>query len=214
MTKIYDISQTIRPGIPVWPGDREFQLTRTWEIEHGEIEPGCPVNVSEISMSTHTGSHADARLHFDDKGVDSANTALEAYIGPAVVMDLSDEVTDLVRPEHLAALPDSAERVLLKLFKSFPHEGWDPAFPAMSPDAIRFLADRGCKLIGLDVPSLDPQESKTLDAHFAVDAAGMAILEGLVLDDVPEGAYELIALPLKIAGADGSPVRAILRSLS
>ncbi|TNE66699.1 MAG: arylformamidase [Alphaproteobacteria bacterium] len=209
MTRLYDISQTIRPGIPVWPGDREFSLTRTWHIE-----PGCPVNVSEISMSTHTGSHADARLHFDEKGVDSANTALEAYIGPALLLDLSDVVTDLVRPEHLAGLPATVERVLLKLFKSFPHDGWDPDFPAISADAIRFLAARDCKLIGLDVPSLDPQDSKTLDAHFAVDAAGMAILEGLVFDDVPPGDYELIALPLKIAGADGSPLRAILRSLA
>lgn len=212
MTRIYDISQTIRPGIPVWPGDKDFSLTRTWNIE-----PGCPVNVSEIAMSTHTGSHADSRLHFDDKGVDCADTVLEAYMGPATLIDLSGTVAPgaLIKPHHLATrLPERVERVLIKLFKTFPHDGWDPDFPAVSPEAIHLLAGRGCKLIGLDVPSLDPQESKTLDAHFAVDATGMAILEGLVFDDVPPGTYELIALPLKIAGADGSPVRAILRSLS
>lgn len=212
MSHIYDISQTIRPGIPVWPGDSEFTLERTWNIEPGE----CPVNVSAVRMSTHTGSHADSRLHFDDKGVDCAETELDAYIGPAVLIDLSEEVASvqLVEPRHLEnKLPDTVDRVLIKLFPTFPHEGWDPDFPAISADAIRFLAARGCKLIGLDVPSLDPQESKTLDAHFAVDAAGMAILEGLVFDDVPVGEYELIALPLKISGADGSPVRAILRSL-
>lgn len=212
MTRIYDISQTIRPGIPVWPGDKEFSLTRTWTIE-----PGCPVNVSEIALSTHTGSHADSRLHFDDKGVDCAATALDAYIGPAVLIDLSADVGAgaLVEPRHLEeTLPSKLDRVLIKLFKAFPHEGWDPDFPAISPEAIHLLATRGCKLIGLDVPSLDPQESKTLDAHFAVDATGMAILEGLVFDDVPPGDYELIAFPLKIAGADGSPVRAVLRSLS
>lgn len=212
MTRIYDISQTIRTGIPVWPGDKEFSLTRTWTIE-----PGCPVNVSEIAMSTHTGSHADSRLHFDDKGVDCAETALDAYIGHATLIDLSDAVPSgaLVEPHHLeAALPKTVERVLIKLFKTFPHDGWDADFPAISPEAIHLLAARGCRLIGLDVPSLDPQESKTLDAHFAVDATGMAILEGLVFDDVPPGKYELIALPLKIEGADGSPVRAVLRTMS
>jgi len=208
MSKIYDISQRIRPGIPVWPGDTEFNLKRTWKIE-----PGCPVNVSEITMSTHTGTHADARLHFDDGGIDCADTQLEPYIGPATVLDISGVVGELVLPEHLKALPASVERVLLKLFPTFPHEGWDPEFPAMSVEAIEFLHKRGCILIGTDVPSLDHQQSKELNAHFAVDKAEMAILEGLVLDNIPEGTYELIALPLKIEGADGSPVRAILRTL-
>jgi arylformamidase len=208
MSKIYDISQRIRPGIPVWPGDTEFALKRTWKIE-----PGCPVNVSEVTMSTHTGTHADARVHFDDNGLDSADTPLDAYIGPASVIDVSADVEDLVLPEHLQILPENIERVLIKLFRSFPHDGWDPKFPAISTEAIKFLKARGCRLIGTDVPSLDQQDSKELNAHFAVDAADMAILEGLVLDDIPEGEYELIALPLKIEGADGSPVRAILRDL-
>jgi len=211
LNRIYDISQTIRPGIPVWPGDAKFKLKRTWSIE-----PGCPVNVSELVMSTHTGSHADSRLHFDDKGVDCAATALDAYIGPATLIDLSADVPSggLVEPKHLdGKLPARVDRVLIKLFDTFPHDGWDPDFPAISPAAIDLLAERGCKLIGVDVPSLDPQDSKTLDAHFAVYRAGIAILEGLVLDDVPEGDYELIALPLKIEGADGSPVRAILREI-
>lgn len=208
MAKIHDISQRIRAGIPVWPGDTEFALKRTWTIE-----PNCPVNVSEIIMSTHTGTHADARLHFDNHGIDSADAPLEPYIGPAIVLDVSAEIDDLVQPEHLFRLPEQVERVLLKMFPSFPHDGWDPRFPAMSTAAIKFLQERGCLLIGTDVPSLDHQDSKELDAHFAVDAAGMAILEGLVLDDIAEGKYELIALPLKIEGADGSPVRAILRDL-
>ncbi|MCK0068584.1 arylformamidase [Kordiimonas laminariae] len=208
MSRIYDISQRIRPGIPVWPGDREFSLTRTWNIDSES-----PVNVSEITLSTHTGTHADARLHFDDNGADCADTNLAPYLGPAYVLDLSDKINSRVEPEHLQALPKTVDRVLVKLFKEFPHDGWKPDFPAISPDAIALLAEKGCQLIGTDVPSLDPQESKTLDAHFAVDKTGMAILEGLVLDDVPEGLYELIALPLKIEGADGSPVRAILRTL-
>lgn len=208
MSKIYDISQTIRPGIPVWPDDAEFSLKRTWSIE-----PGCPVNVSEMRLSTHTGTHADARLHFDNSGVDCASTKLDAYMGPAIVLDLSANVEDLVLPEHLGALPSRVDRLLLKLFSNFPHDGWDPKFPAISVAAIEMLQSRGCQLIGTDVPSLDHQEAKELYAHFAVDRAEMAILEGLVLDDVPEGTYELIALPLKIEGADGSPVRAILRTI-
>ncbi len=209
MSKIYDISQRIRPGIPVWPDDKDFRLKRTWSIE-----PGSPVNVSEMTLSTHTGTHADARLHFDDSGTDCADTPLEAYIGPAMVLDISANIGGLVLPEHLSALPDRVERVLLKLFPKFPHDGWDPNFPAISPEAVDYLHQRGCILIGTDVPSLDHQSSKDLAAHFAVDRANMAILEGLVLDGIPQGRYELIALPLKIEGADGSPVRAILRTIA
>ncbi len=208
MRQIFDISQRIRPNIPVWPGDKEFSLKRTWGIS-----AECPVNVSEISMSTHTGSHADARLHFDSRGKDCADTELAPYIGEAYVLDLSNDVSNLVEASHLMSLPDNVERVLVKLFKKFPHDGWDSNFPAFSPAAIEVLSQKGCVLIGTDVPSLDPEDSKTMDAHFAVDKANMAILEGLVLDDISEGIYELIALPLKIEGADGSPVRAILRSL-
>jgi len=207
MSKVFDISQRIRTGIPVWPGDCEFSLKPTWQIE-----PGSPVNVSEMTLSTHTGTHADARLHFDANGLDCADTALDAYIGPAVFLDISDQIDNTVLPEHLSALPAKCERVLLKLFAKFPHDGWHPDFPAFSVEAIELLQSKGCILIGTDVPSLDPQNSKAMDAHFAVDRAEMAILEGLVLDHVPEGMYELIALPLKIEGADGSPVRAILRT--
>ena len=208
MSKIYDISQRIRANIPVWPGDCEFSLKPTWKIE-----PGSPVNVSEMTLSTHTGTHADARLHFDAGGLDCADTALSAYIGPALFLDISNQIDGTVMPEHLSVLPAKCERVLLKLFTKFPHDGWDPDFPAFSVEAIELLQRKGCVLIGTDIPSLDPQNSKTLDAHFAVDRAEMAILEGLVLDGVPEGVYELIALPLKIEGADGSPVRAILRTI-
>ena len=116
MSRIFDISQTIRPGIPVWPGDSAFTLERTWSIE-----PGCPVNVSAMTMSTHTGSHADSRLHFREDGVDCAATELDAYIGPATLIDLSAQVPSgsLVEPHHLeAALPVKVERVLIKAYAS------------------------------------------------------------------------------------------------
>jgi arylformamidase len=103
--------------------------------------------------------------------------------------------------------------VLFRTFTVFPHDRWVDRFTVVEAGAIEALAGLGVRLIGVDSPSLDPQASKTMDAHLAVLAADMRVLEGLVLDDVPPGEYELIALPLKLAGLDASPVRAILRSL-
>ena len=108
---------------------------------------------------------------------------------------------------------DGATRVLLRTFDTFPHDQWDSGFTAIAPETIAWLAQQGVRLIGTDAPSVDPQESKTMDAHKAVLTADMRILEGLVLDDVPPGRYELIALPLKIAGGDAGLCRAILREL-
>jgi arylformamidase len=119
----------------------------------------------------------------------------------------------LVRAEHLSArLKDTPPRVLLRTYARVP-EGWDPSFTAIEPAAIDLLHAHGVVLVGLDTPSLDPEQSKTLDAHQRVRAHGMAVLEGLVLDQVPEGDYELIAPPLKWRGLDASPVRAVLREL-
>jgi arylformamidase len=111
-------------------------------------------------------------------------------------------------------LPSAPPRVLFRTFAQFPHESWRSDFTCITADAVRALAGLGVRLIGLDSPSLDPQDSKAMDAHRAVLAADMRVLEGLVLDDVPPGDYELIALPLKLAGLDASPVRAVLRGLS
>jgi arylformamidase len=121
----------------------------------------------------------------------------------------------LVEPKHIAyALADLPPRVLLRTYQNAPQTAWDTAFSAVAPETIALLAQHGVRLIGIDTPSLDPQESKTMDAHHAVRIKQMAILEGIVLDAVAPGDYELIALPLKLSGMDASPVRAILRSLS
>ncbi|MHA7165426.1 cyclase family protein, partial [Burkholderia pseudomallei] len=119
-----------------------------------------------------------------------------------------------VTPEHVrAALAGAPPRVLLRTYGQAPQHAWDSAFCAVAPETIDLLAAHGVRLVGIDTPSLDPQESKTMDAHRRIRAHRMAILEGLVLDEIAAGDYELIALPLKFATLDASPVRAVLRAL-
>jgi arylformamidase len=204
---LWDISPTISGALPVWPGDTPFAANPTWEIA-----AGCPVRVSRMTMTTHLGAHTDAPSHYDPAGAAIDTVSLAPYIGPCRVIDCIGAT--LVEPEHIAAALDRVPpRVLLRTYRRAPQHAWDPAFPAVSPAAIALLASKGVILVGTDAASLDPQDSKTLDAHHAVRAHGMAILEGVVLDQVAAGDYELIALPLKLAGMDASPVRAILRPL-
>lgn len=204
--RIWDISQTLRPGLPVWPGDTEFAFERSWRMEDGS-----PVNVGRMTMSTHSGSHGDAPLHYAADAADIASVGLEPYLGECLVVD-ARHAEGAVQIGDLPGL-EGVHRVLLRTFDSFPHDQWDSSFTAIAPDTIRWLAAQGVRLIGTDAPSVDPQDSKTMEAHKAVLAADMRILEGLVLDDVPPGHYELIALPLKIAGGDAGLCRAVLREL-
>jgi arylformamidase len=205
---LWDISPTISGALPVWPGDTRFEASATWEIGGG-----CPVHVSRMTMSTHLGAHTDAPFHYDPAGLAIDAVALAPYIGPCRVIHCIG--TALVQAADIAhALVDLPPRVLLRTYATAPQHEWDPAFAAVSPAAIALLASHGVLLIGTDAASLDPQDSKTLDAHHAVRTHHMAILEGVVLDDVAAGDYELIALPLKLAGMDASPVRAILRPLA
>jgi arylformamidase len=209
MRRLWDISPAIGPGFPVFPGDTPFALRRTWSIG-----PGCPVNVSEVVMSPHTGSHTDAPLHYDATGRDMAEVALEFYLGPCRVVHAID-VCPRVEPGHLeSALDGAPARLLIRTARRARIDAWDPEFTAIAPATIDRLHAAGVRLIGVDTPSLDPADSKTLDSHQRVREHGMAILEGIVLDDVPAGDYELIALPLKMRGGDASPVRAVLRELA
>jgi arylformamidase len=206
-TRLWDISPAIGPGAPVFPGDTPLAMRWTWRIG-----PGCPVNVSELTLSPHTGSHTDAPLHYDDDGRAIADVALDVYLGPCRVVHAIG-VGPLVEPPHVAAaLQGTPPRVLVRTYRRAP-AGWDPRFTAFAPATIDLLHARGVRLVGIDTPSLDPEQSKTLDAHGRVRTHGMAILEGIVLDEVDAGDYELIALPLKLAGCDASPVRAVLRTL-
>jgi len=206
--KLWDISPAIGPGFPVFPGDTPFDARWT-----ARIGPGCPVNVSAFTTTPHVGSHTDAPLHYDDAGAAIADVAIETYLGPCRVIHAFDAGTHVAPAHvlpHLTAIPP---RVLLRTYRRAPLDQWDPEFTAVDPATIDLLYAHGVRLVGIDTPSLDPEQSKTLDAHQRVRAHGMAILEGIVLDEVAEGDYELIALPLKIRGGDASPVRAVLREL-
>ncbi|MDH4555432.1 arylformamidase [Pseudomonas sp. BN417] len=206
---LWDISPWIEPGIPTWPGDTPYTEETVWHMG-----PDCPVNVGRISLSPHTGAHADAPRHYDPAGVAIGAVSLEPYLGPCRVIHCMDG-GPLVRPQDIAAsLQDVPPRVLLRACREAAQTRWDERFRAVAAETIELLGAHGVCLIGIDTPSLDPQQSKAMDAHRAVARHGMAILEGLVLDEVPAGDYELIALPLKFTHLDASPVRAVLRPLS
>jgi arylformamidase len=206
--RIWDISAPLNAESPAFPGDTAY--TQQWVARIG---PGCPVNVSAITLSPHLGSHADAPLHYDDAGATSGELALDPYIGPCRVIHAIAR-GPLIEWAHLEhALQDLPPRVLVRTYERMPVNRWDPDLAAYAPDTVERLADLGVKLIGIDTASIDPADSMPLLSHQVIRRRNLRVLENLVLDDVPEGDYELIALPLKLVTADASPVRAILRTL-
>lgn len=208
MPRLWDISPPVLEGGPVFPGDTPYR--QRWAAR---IAPGCPVNVGELTLSPHVGAHADAPLHYDPQGVPVGALDLDAYLGPCRVIHAIAR-GPLVRWEHLAHAAGSLPpRVLVRTYERAPVDRWDPALAAFAPETIERLADAGVRLVGIDTASIDPAESKTLDSHQVIRQRGLRVLENLVLDAVPEGDYELIALPLKLMTADASPVRAVLREL-
>ncbi|HEX4497067.1 MAG TPA: arylformamidase [Thermoanaerobaculia bacterium] len=204
---LYDLSPTIRPDTPVWPGDTPFQSRLSWAIADG-----ASVNLSAITTTPHLGSHADAPFHTEARGEGMAEMPLDRYLGPCRVVRVPPQ--PLIELRHIEGI-DLAHppRLLFKSESVRDRRSFPERFTALSPELAAFLAEKGVVLVGMDTPSVDPFDSKTLDAHHALFRGGVAILEGLVLDGVPEGVYELIALPLRLAGLDASPVRAVLRSL-
>jgi arylformamidase len=204
---LWDITPTVSTETPAFPGDTTF--SQRWTARIG---PGCPVNLSAITMSPHIGAHADAPLHYGVDAPDIAAVALEPFLGPCRVIHAIDP-GPLVRPKHLAhAAPGLPARVLVRTCIKAPTT-WSSNFTAFAADTIGWLAARGVRLVGIDAQSVDPADSKTLDSHQQLLAHDMRVLENLVLDAVPPGDYELIALPLRLSGVDASPVRAILRTL-
>jgi arylformamidase len=208
MQRLWDISPPVREGAPVFPGDTPYR--QQWAAQ---IAPGCPVNVSTLTLSPHVGAHADAPLHYDPQGTPVGALDLDPYLGPCRIIHAIARGR-LVTWEHLAhATHDLPPRVLVRTYERAPVDRWDPELAAFAPDTIERLADAGVRLVGIDTASIDPAASKTLDSHQVIRRRGLRVLENLVLDGVPEGDYELIALPLKLMTADASPVRAVLRDL-
>ena len=206
--RLWDISPPVHAGAPVFPGDTPFGLA--WAARIG---PGCPVNVSTLTLSPHTGAHADAPLHYDDAGAAVGALDLAPFLGRCRVIHAIG-CGALVAWRHLEhALADLPPRVLVRTYRHAPVGRWDPELAAYAPETIERLADLGVRLVGIDTASIDPAASKTLDSHQVILRCGLRVLENLVLDEVPEGDYELIALPLKLITADASPVRAVLREL-
>jgi arylformamidase len=208
MKKLWDISPPLKTSSPVFPGDTPY--SQSWAAQ---ISPECPVNVSAITLSPHVGAHADAPLHYDPQGAAVGTLDLTPFIGPCRVIHAL-QVGALVQPQHLQrVLQDSPPRVLVRTCQQFPLTWFDAQLTAFAPETVQLLADLGVQLIGIDSASIDPANSKTLPSHQVIRQRGLRVLENLLLDDVPEGDYELIALPLKLMTADASPVRAVLREL-
>lgn len=207
--QIWDISASIHSASPAYPGDAPYEQTWT-----SSIAPQCPVNVSAIRLSPHIGTHADAPLHYDSQGASMGAVDLQAYIGPCRVIHAIG-CGALIEWAHIAhaITPNLPPRVLVRTYAQAPQQ-WDDHLSGFATATIARLADLGVQLIGIDTASIDPASSHSLDSHILVRARDLRVLENLVLDAVPEGDYELIALPLKLMEAEASPVRAILRKLS
>lgn len=208
MKKLWDISPPVHALSPVFPGDTAY--TQQWAAT---LSDSCPVNVSAITLSPHVGAHADAPLHYETQGVAVGALDLAPFLGRCRVIHAL-EASPLITRAHLAhALTDVPARVLVRTCRQFPLAQFDPQLSGFAPETVQHLADLGVLLIGTDSASIDPADSKQLPSHQVIRQRGLRVLENLLLDEVPEGDYELIALPLKLMTADASPVRAVLREL-
>jgi arylformamidase len=208
MKKLWDISPPVDAQSPVFPGDTPYN--QQWA---STLSADCPVNVSAITLSPHVGAHADAPLHYDPQGVAVGALDLLPFLGRCRVIHAID-AGPLITIAHLQhALNNAPERLLVRTYRQFPSQHFDTQLTAFDPATVQHLADLGVRLIGTDSASLDPANSKALPSHQVIRQRGLRVLENLLLDEVPEGDYELIALPLKLMSADASPVRAVLREL-
>ncbi len=204
---IYDITPTLSPRIGVFPGDKAFEQNVVLEISKGHN-----IGLSWMTASMHAGAHADAPNHYMPGGVGIHERDLTRYLGRCLVLHAKALRGERVSKHHLGGRlsVDGATRVLIQT-GSFPNpDQWNSDFNSYDPSLIEEWAIAGVKTIGIDTPSIDPETSKDLPSHTMVAKYDLSILEGLVLTDVPEGFYTLIALPLKIENADAAPVRAIL----
>jgi arylformamidase len=211
--KIWDISRTLSDDLAEWPGDEPFHFRLTRKIAEGQS-----VNLGAIGMSVHNGTHADARFHFDTNGESIEKAPLEIYLGCAAVVDLSEAFSQ-AKERHLISVEDlqphsediaKSSRLLVKTGRWDDSTVFPNQIPVIAANVPSWLQKNGVKLLGLDLPSVDEIDSKSLPNHHALAGAEIAIVESLNLSGVGPGIYNFAALPLKIAGGDGAPMRAIL----
>ncbi len=204
MARIRDISQPVGSTTAVWPGDQPCDTAWTMRRDRGHS-----VNVAALNMSAHTGTHVDGPFHVDDAGKRPAQLELDAFLGPALVVDARGRDSldaDVVNGIEL----QREQRVLFRTREQVDAGQFPEHFAALTPALAERLGSARVRLVGTDAPSVDPFASKTLDAHRILGGHGVAILENLVLSDVAPGRYTLVALPLRLTDADSSPVRAVL----
>ncbi|MBW8771610.1 MAG: cyclase family protein [Gemmatimonadetes bacterium] len=204
---LHDISVEVRVGTPEWPGDAPFECG--WTMRMAE---GGSVNLSRIGGSPHVGTHADAPLHVHDGWPASDLLPLEAFLGDAVVIDVSGSPAGPLSIGVDDARLAGVERLLLRTGHCIADGAFPSDWPVLDPTVAATLAERGLRLFGVDAPSVDTRHSTQLEVHHALFGGGAFVLENLDLRGVSEGRYELIALPQRLAGLDAAPVRAVLRS--
>jgi arylformamidase len=206
-SSLIDISVVVNASTPEWPGDTPFSCRWTWDMARGDS-----VNVSCIATSPHVGTHADAPFHVDPSWPASDALALDAFAGPATVVDVAT-LDGAIAVSSLGARI-AGGRLLLRTGRSIASGSFPASWPWLRDDTVRELLADGLRLLGVDAPSVDGKDSKTLDVHRALFAGHAVVLENLDLRRVPPGDYELTAFPLRIAGLDAAPVRAVLRGLA
>lgn len=205
----YDISPKVSEKTAVFPGDVTFSRKVSMSFQNSDH-----LELSSVQTTLHVGSHADAPSHYHSKGLSIDQVDVKRYLGRCQVVRVKALEGERILPLHLKDESIRASRVLFATGSySNPNE-WNPNFNSLSYELIEDLAGKGVELVGIDTPSVDPHDSKSLECHQAIFEKDMSILEGLVLDDVPTGLYQLIALPLKLENAEASPVRAILLPLN
>ena len=205
-----DISRELKIGMAVWPGDTAYHLEQTMALGQGDS-----VNLTTLTLSAHSGSHIDAPFHFAAGGSAVDELELTPYWGKAQVVTIDKQSGPLFPDDFSVYNLDLAPRLLVRS----PESNRDPdVFPDHfvypSPELAGYLGRQGIILYGTEAPSMDPADSKTLQGHQAMKRHQIAILEWLDLSQAADGLYELVALPLKIVGGDGSPVRAVLKRIS
>ena len=204
MTRLIDITPTVSERLAVWPGDIPYSRSVALDMQSGDH-----LTLSAITGTVHLGAHTDAPNHYAKDGAGMSERVLDHYYGLCQVIRVDIERGQRITPAHIGG-PLTAPRVLFHTGTYPDPERWNDDFASLSPELVDFLADHGVVLVGIDTPSIDLSEDKVLLSHNAVARHDLAVLEGIVLEGVEPGNYTLVALPLKLEGADASPVRAVL----